>query len=50
MKLVRYGAVAAVSTAFGSLWVAQFVILDRALFGRLPAPEQKEIPCPSLPS
>lgn len=43
-------AQAANVVAFGSLWVAQFVILDRALFGRLPAPEQKEIPCPSLQS
>jgi putative flippase GtrA len=36
--------------AFGSLWVAQFLILDRTVFGRRSAPEQKEIPCPSLQS
>lgn len=24
--------------SFGSLWVAQFVILDRSVFGRVPAP------------
>ena len=36
--------------AFGSLWVAQFLILDRTVFGRAAATEQKEIPCPSLQS
>jgi putative flippase GtrA len=33
--------------AFGSLWVAQFFILDRTVFGPLSAPEQKEFACPS---
>jgi putative flippase GtrA len=37
-------------TAFGSLWVAQFIVLDRTVFGRLPAADQEEIPCPSLQS
>jgi putative flippase GtrA len=40
-------AQAANVAAFGSLWVAQFVILDRTVFGR-PAAQQKEIACPSL--
>jgi putative flippase GtrA len=41
-------AQAANVAAFGSLWVAQFLILDRTVFGRSAPTESKEIPCPSL--
>jgi putative flippase GtrA len=43
-------AQAANVAAFGSLWVAQFLILDRTVFGRSAPTEHKEIPCPSLQS
>jgi len=47
---VRTLAVEAANVAaFGSLWVVQFVVLDRVLFGRAPRPATDPAPAPARP-